>query len=198
MRRLHWFLMVGYAIAAAPTLLAQEILTPHVIIEENRLSILCVAFSPDSKTLAAGCADSTIILWDMASGETIASLNAHAASVHSVAFSPNGKILASGSGDKTIRLWDVKTGKTVAVLEGCKDAVQSVAFSPDGKLLASGTLNGHVDLWDTETGKRIFTKRIDVSGTSLTFSPDGKMLAAGFDGEEEGGAIHLWDVKKAK
>ncbi len=71
-------------------------------------AVSSVAFSPDGKTLASGSRDSTIRLWDIASGNQKGQpLTGHTDSVYSVAWSPDGKTLASGSWDKTIRLWDV-------------------------------------------------------------------------------------------
>jgi WD40 repeat protein len=102
-----------------------------------------VAFSPDSRLLASGSWDNTVILWDV---ET-RTLRGHTAPVWSVAFSPDGRLLASGSLDNTIKLWDVETGQEVRTLSGHNDWVLSVAFSPDGRLLASASQDGTVRLW---------------------------------------------------
>ena len=57
-----------------------------------------MAFSPDGKTLAAGAADGTVRLWDMATRQPIGNpLNGHGGAVNSVAFSPDGKTLAAGA-----------------------------------------------------------------------------------------------------
>jgi WD40 repeat protein len=107
-----------------------------------------VAFSPDGTTLAAGSRNSTIYLWDVASGRQGKALVGHRSAVRSVAFSPDGTTLASGSNDRTIAFWDVRGGERLASLTGHSDAVRSVAFSPDGTTLASGSDDETVIPWD--------------------------------------------------
>ena len=66
-----------------------------------------VSFSPDGSTLASGSWDGTVQLWDVVTGEAIATLEGHTHRVSSVSFSPDGATLASGALDGTILLWDV-------------------------------------------------------------------------------------------
>jgi WD40 repeat protein len=65
-----------------------------------------LAFSPDGTRLAAGCADNTIRLIDVASRQEVAELRGHTDYVHAVAWSPDGTRLVSASGDFTLRVWD--------------------------------------------------------------------------------------------
>ena len=64
-----------------------------------------VCFSPDGRQLASGSADSTVRLWDAATGACVKPLEGHGGLVWSVCFSPDGRQVASGSDDRTVRVW---------------------------------------------------------------------------------------------
>jgi hypothetical protein len=115
---------------------------------------LSVAFSGDSRTLAWGCLDFTITLWDVQTGQHLTSLEGHTGPVLCVAFSSDGRTLASGSEDQTIKLWDVKTGRQRATLKGHTAGVVSVAFSSDGRTLATESRESTRKLWDVKTGQQ--------------------------------------------
>ena len=149
-----------------------------------------VTLSPDGNTVAGRGRNHTVSLWDVASGQSTASLIGHTTWIECVAFSPDGNTLASGSSDKTVRLWNVPSGQLKALLTGHSERVNSVAFSPDGSTLASGSADETVRLWDVELGqpKTILTRHSE-RVNSVAFSPDGSTLASG-----GGKTVHLWDV----
>ena len=80
--------------------------------------IFSIAFSPDGKTIASGCYDGTIRLWDLGTGTHKTRLTTYKVSVNSVAFSPDGRTLASGREDGIVRLWDAHTGEHKKTLTG--------------------------------------------------------------------------------
>jgi len=64
-----------------------------------------VAISLDGLTLASGCNDNTIKIWNLLTGELLSTLKGHLGTVYSVAIAPLGNILVSGSADETIKIW---------------------------------------------------------------------------------------------
>lgn len=99
-----------------------------------------VAFAPDGQTLATGSGDGlggyTVKLWNIATGQQLATLAGHTKEVLSVVFSPDGRTLASASEDGIVKLWDFATRKELITLNGY-GPTYSLAFSPDGSRLAS-------------------------------------------------------------
>jgi len=186
-----------------------------------------VAFSPDGLLLASGSElfprydqapnastsarrqvpsgtiDTTVKLWDVASGRELRTLVGHSAGVSSVAFSPDGRLVVSSStGDETIRLWEVATGRMLRTLTDA-GYVQQVAFAPDGQTFASARVDNTVVVWEVSSGLALRTFGSRVSGvTHVSLSPDGRILASsgGCDtwifasSQSRDATVKLWDL----
>ena len=136
-------------------------------------------FLTNGTLLASQSLGKTVKLWNVGTGENIATLEGHEEEVWSMAFSPDGTVLATGDGGQSIngkvRLWDVETGENIATLEGHEGYVWSMAFSPDGAILASAGWNG-IMLWNVETHTNIAPH--DLGSEFGRFSPDGTIFAS--------------------
>ena len=160
----------------------------------------CLAFSPDSKTLATAGEDHAVYLWRIDTGKKTHSLVGHRSSVKSMAWSPDGNTLASGSIDRTVRLWDIEKGAEKLIFDRHQAAVLSVAFSPDGKRIASAgndeeyKLMGGGDkvrIWDTETGKETLADDDHVGWVAglVVLDKAKTLVTSGADSK-----IRLWDL----
>ena len=81
-------------------------------------AVCAVAFLPDGCRALSGSGDYTLRLWDLATGQTLRTLEGHAGSVSAVVMMADGSRALSGSWDKTLRSWDLATGETLRTLEG--------------------------------------------------------------------------------
>lgn len=160
-------------------------------------SVICVAFSPDGKWLAAGGDDGKITLWQFPALKQKAHMDGHRERVTSLSFSKDSHLLASSSADKNVMLWDLTSeqpqGQTLA---GHRAEVQRVAFSPSGAMLASAGQDNNVILWHAHQIlplAKILTGNQGVV-TSVAFSNDSTMVASG--GAD--GAIRLWNASNGK
>ena len=162
-------------------------------------SINAVAISPNGQIVVSGSEDNTIKLWNLNTGECIATLERHEAGVRAVAISPDGQLLVSGSADNTIKLWQLPSVENepicpdpIYTLTGHSDDVKSLVISHDGQMLASGSQDKTIKLWHLETGELKNTlvghwREVN----HLTLSPDGQNLIS-CSGDE---TIQIWHLE---
>jgi WD40 repeat protein len=153
--------------------------------------VYSVALSPDSRWVALGSGESTLMLWNTRGKQKPRALRGHSGPVISVAFRPDGKRIASGSRDRTVKLWEFPPGRLRTTFTGHSLAVNSVAFSSDGEWLASGSDDKTVKVWNAASGQaRLSTTFAEHAGpvNSVVFSPDGKWIASG----SSDGTVKIW------
>jgi len=157
--------------------------------DKQPLQLYSFDMSLDGTKMVTGYEDNSIILWDVASGKQLKTLQDSGA-VNSVCFSPDGTKIASGL-DNTVKIWDIASSQILTTIKAANDNefgnVNRVHFSPDGMKLASASST--VKIWDVSSGQMI--KNLpDSEAFCVRFSPDGKYLITG--GYEK--SVKVWNV----
>lgn len=158
----------------------------------------CVAFSPDSRTLAIGDKHGKVTSWDTLDGRQFDLLLEHGSAVKGVAFSPDGNSLASWGGvDHPVKLWTWRTGASARAIGRRQGIVNSVAFHPVVDLVAVASQGGGVKLWEIDGSDppgpfRSLTTGKGVDVLSVVISPCGRWLAA----KCRDGRARVWNLEK--
>lgn len=121
-----------------------------------------MAFSPDGKLVAAGCADGSVQYWQIrgrahsyirpdgcARQAHEASTDASGSVLSCVKFSPDGRLLASRADDGCLKLWDIRMLSKQLPLASFTDlpahhATANLDWSPDGAVVCAGDDDGRI------------------------------------------------------
>ncbi len=146
---------------------------------------------PNGTLIASGGRDSSVKLWDRASGRLQTTLAGHSDAVYTVAWRPDGARLATGGGDGRIVLWNPSgAGSTESTLLGHKYTVRDLAWSFDGSRLASASWDRTARIWNPATGESLFTLDHADLVNAVAFSPNGALLATASSDR----TVKLWNV----
>ena len=106
--------------------------------------------NPDFKWAILGLEDGTLRLWNLASGNTEWSVNAHQDVARSVFITPDGNRLLSES-FSTLKLWDLqsKPPKLISTYIS-DDVISAYSSSNNAKSIVVGEMNGRVCLLKLE------------------------------------------------
>ncbi|UCH95665.1 MAG: DUF4365 domain-containing protein [Candidatus Aminicenantes bacterium] len=167
---------------------AEMILKGHIDV------VYALAVTSDGKQLVSGSWDKTLKVWNLESGQCIATFKGHKGHVTGVSVTPDGKRLVSGSYDKTLKLWDLESGRCLATFNGHTNTVYQVVPTPDGRRIVSGSDDSTVKVWNIELGKCLTTlrgHRAFIGGSGIAITPDGKRVVSG-SGDT---TLKLWDLE---
>jgi len=111
--------------------------------------VTSLAFSPDSQILTTGSADTTVVFWNLETGEAQWSSVGHWADVTALTFSQDGEFVLSGGRDFKVRDLRVVGGKSTAIFEGHLATVNGTAYGPREGTIATVSDDGTLRIWET-------------------------------------------------
>jgi WD40 repeat protein len=113
-------------------------------------------FSPDSKVLVVGPADSSGQVWDLAGAPTLrATLPFAFGGINACAMSPDGKLLVVAGDDTVLRWYDTATWQKTLENRDFLLETFALAFTPDGKQVLAGGADARVTVLDAATAKSV-------------------------------------------
>jgi hypothetical protein len=146
--------------------------------------IMALAFSPDSRMLAAGSWDGELRLYDISTHKEVRRFAGHDGVIKSLGFTNDGKLLLSAGEDGSVRLWDAATGQESRRLQEPGGQTHSVAvFSSDGKTVATWRARMRpkdrlaIAFWDAASWKQVGTLTLEGIATPLRFPADDRLFA---------------------
>lgn len=72
---------------------------------QHASTVNALSWSPNGRAIASGDMNGQVLVWDVASGQTLYAYTRHTRSINWLAWSPDGNYLASASKDQTVQIW---------------------------------------------------------------------------------------------
>lgn len=166
-----------------------------------------VAFSGDSRLVAAAGGNNSVTVWDVTTGREVKTLAGGQASFMSalgisfIGFSADSKKLVTVS--DAIRVWEVPSWRELKTLEtsslspsGFTGGEGGMALSSDGNQLARADDSGLktlIKVLDLAAGREVRSVELankQIDSLELSFTSDGRLLAAGIVDKK----LKMWEV----
>ncbi len=144
-------------------------------------------FSPDSRLLAMGYADTTVVVWDMESYTEAAILTGHEEWITALAFSDDSSLLATGDRTGRMKVWSVDDWSLTA--QGRSELVRVLVFQGLERLVASNGFRA-IRVWRLpDFVEEELLVHEDNVGILHVFSDERRLISGAADG-----TARLWDL----
>lgn len=152
-----------------------------------------LTFSPDHSVLAIHAdttlTDRTVTLWNIDTGEKIASMNDNAGPP--IAISRKGRYFADIDPDGNAKISSLE-GEAILAIPHMKD-LRALAFSPSDSLLAAVVTQSQIQVWQLPSAKVSRTIHSNFTGNVLYFLSDNTLVRL-----KDETTLVAWDVETGK
>lgn len=142
--------------------------------------VFAVAFSPDSRFVAAGgwpeMGYREPRVYELATGQRAYSLDVDV--TRAVRFSPDGGLLATGDEWGTVKIWNAAARERLFEIKGHQGIVSVLRFTPDSRRLVTGGCDGGLKVWSAGDGKLLFETALRGVILDLRLEGNAVLLAA--------------------
>ncbi len=190
---------------------------PHALLDKHTGLVYGVAFTPDGRRLLS-TGDTTLRLWDVASGQEVKQVELAGAAIAPVHLSPDGLHVATFSDrPRSLQMWRMPdegeplvkkgppvepapAGKPPAIKEvwTVRAPIGALRFTPDDakiSILAQGSIN----LYDPKNGELLGTSKVTDSTVGVyTPCPDGLFIVAASNSDQKRLELVMWDPAASK
>lgn len=120
--------------------------------------VRCIAMDPvDNEWFVTGSNDTTLKVWDLASGKLKVTLSGHVMSIRDVVVSERHPYMFSASEDKLVKCWDLEKNQAIRDFYGHLSGVHTVDIHPTQDLIVTGGRDSVVKIWDIRSRKAVKT-----------------------------------------
>ena len=160
-----------------------------------------MAISRDNSIIISGSSDSTIRLWEAATGICFRVIDCRDGMVNSIAISANNSIIISGCDSGLVTIWKTTTGQCVRLLRGHFSEVTGIAISDDASTILSSSRDTTIRIWESISGDYTFDDVLSVYRmrilqghtdlvSSIVISADASMIFSG--GNDR--TVRIWEA----
>lgn len=155
-----------------------------------------VAVDPiDNEWFATGSNDTTIKIWDLATGKLKLTLSGHIMTVKDICISKRHPYMFSASEDKLVKCWDLEKNRVIRDYHGHLSGVHTVDIHPTLNLIATAGRDSVVRLWDIRTKLPVMTMAGHKSPINRVkcLPVDPQVVSCSADA-----TVRLWDITAGK
>lgn len=151
--------------------------------------VTAVAVTADQRFVVTGTTGEAARLWDLCSGERLATLEGCTERITAAAITPCGRSILAGARDGELHLWDRASGKRLRIIAAHRPyRVRAVAITPDGQRALSAAYDGSLKLLDLASGTVPRTLLDSGTVTWVVVTPDGACAVSGSK------PVVVWDL----